>query len=205
MKMKEIMSKSRVIPVVVIEDLDDAVPLAQALVKGGLKVLEVTLRTPVAIDSIKLIKNQVKGAIVGSGTVVDLKTFKASVEVGVDFIVSPGTTDELLKAFASQPIPILPGVSTASEVMKLMNLGYDAMKFFPAEAAGGVNMIKSIGGPIPQVTFCPTGGINLNNAKAYLSLKNVTCVGGTWMLDKQLIADKKWTEISRLAQHASNL
>ena len=120
-------------------------------------------------------------------------------------MVSPGTTDELLNAVAKQSIPLLPGVNSPSEVMKLMSFGFTEMKFFPAEAAGGVNMLKSISGPLPQVTFCPTGGINLNNAKDYLTLNNVACIGGTWMLDKQLIKSKNWEEISRLAKQASEL
>ena len=201
----EIMQQSKVIPVVVINNLEDAVPLANALVDGGLNVLEITLRTSVAIEAIKQIKISIPNAIVGTGTVIDLNTFNASLEANVDFIVSPGTTDELLNAVAKQSIPLLPGVNSPSEVMKLLSLGFTEMKFFPAEAAGGVNMLKSIAGPLPQVTFCPTGGINLNNANDYLALSNVTCVGGTWMLDKQLIAEKNWNEISRLAKQASEL
>jgi len=201
----EIMQQSNVIPVVVIDHLEDAVPLANALINGGLNVLEITLRTPVAIEAIKQIKKSLPNAIVGTGTVIDLNTFNASLDANVDFMVSPGTTDELLNAVAKQSIPLLPGVNSPSEVMKLMSFGFTEMKFFPAEAAGGVNMLKSISGPLPQVTFCPTGGINLNNAKHYLSLNNVACIGGTWMLDKQLIKSKNWEEISRLAKQASEL
>jgi len=201
----EIMQQSKVIPVVVINHLEDAIPLANALVEGGLNVLEITLRTPIAIDAIKKIKESVANVIVGTGTVIDLNTFNASVKANVDFMVSPGSTDELLNAVSKQSIPLLPGVSSPSEVMKLMSLGFTEMKFFPAEAAGGINMLKSIAGPLPQVTFCPTGGINLNNAKSYLELDNVACVGGTWMLDKKLIASKNWDEITRLAKHASEL
>ena len=202
---KEIMNVSKVIPVVVIDNVEDAVPLANALIKGGLKVLEITLRTPVAIEAINLIKSQVEGAIVGTGTVIDLETLNASIEAQVDFMVSPGVTDELLNAVSKQSIPLLPGVNSPSEVMNLLSRGITAMKFFPAEAAGGVNMLKSIGGPLPQVTFCPTGGINLDNANSYLELSNVACVGGTWMLDKQLIKSKSWDEITRLAKQASEL
>ena len=199
------MNVSKVIPVVVIDNVEDAVPLANALIKGGLKVLEITLRTPVAIEAIKLIKSQVEGAIVGTGTVIDLETLNASIDAQVDFMVSPGVTDELLNAVSKQSIPLLPGVNSPSEVMNLLSRGITAMKFFPAEAAGGVNMLKSIGGPLPQVTFCPTGGINLDNANSYLELSNVACVGGTWMLDKQLIKSKSWDEITRLAKQASEL
>lgn len=201
----EIMQQSNVIPVVVIDHLEDALPLANALIDGGLNVLEITLRTPVAIEAIKQIKKSLPNVIVGTGTVIDLNTFNASVDANVDFMVSPGTTDELLNAVAKQSIPLLPGVNSPSEVMKLMSFGFTEMKFFPAEAAGGVNMLKSISGPLPQVTFCPTGGINLNNAKDYLTLNNVACIGGTWMLDKQLIKSKNWEEISRLAKQASEL
>ncbi|MFT6732820.1 MAG: 2-dehydro-3-deoxyphosphogluconate aldolase/(4S)-4-hydroxy-2-oxoglutarate aldolase [Polaribacter sp.] len=202
---KEIIQQSKVIPVVVIDNLEDAIPLANALIHGGLNVLEITLRTSVAIEAIKQIKKSVANAIVGTGTVINIETLNASIEAKADFMVSPGTTDELLNAVSKQSIPLLPGVNTPSEVMKLMSLGFKEMKFFPAESAGGINMLKSIGGPLPQVTFCPTGGINLNNAKNYLALDNVACVGGTWMLDNKLIALKNWDEITRLAKQASEL
>ena len=199
------MQQTRVIPVVVIEKIEDAVPLAIALVEGGLNVLEITLRTPVAIEAIKEMKQALPHSIIGSGTVIDIDTMQASLDAGVDFMVSPGTTTELLEAVAQNSAPLLPGASTPSEVMNLLSKGFEAMKFFPAVAAGGVNMLKSIGGPLPQVTFCPTGGINLANASEFLALPNVACVGGTWMLDKQLITDQNWSEITRLAKQASNL
>jgi len=205
MLVKEIMQKSRVIPVLVINKIEDAVPLATALVEGGLDVLEITLRTPGAIEAIGLIKQALPNAIVGSGTVINPSTLNDSLNAGVDFIVSPGTTAELLDEVHKTSAPLLPGASTPTEVMSLMAQGFDAMKFFPAEAAGGVSMLKSIGGPLPQVTFCPTGGINLSNAPQYLSLNNVACVGGTWMLDKKLIEQKNWSEICRLALQASQL
>jgi 2-dehydro-3-deoxyphosphogluconate aldolase/(4S)-4-hydroxy-2-oxoglutarate aldolase len=202
---KEILQQARVIPVVVIEKIENAVPLAKALFNGGLNVLEITLRTPVAAQAIINIKKAMPSCIIGSGTVIDLKTLQTSIDADVDFMVSPGTTDELLQAITKTSIPLLPGASTPSEVMNLMKHGFTAMKFFPAEASGGIEMLKSIGGPLPQVTFCPTGGINLTKASNYLSLKNVGCVGGTWMLDKQLIIDKNWNEITRLAKQASEL
>ena len=202
---KQIMQQTRIIPVVVINDIRDAVPLATALVDGGLKVLEITLRTPVAIEAITNIKQALPQAIVGSGTVIDSKTFDASLKAEVDFMVSPGSSSELLSAAQSNGAALLPGAITPSEVMNLLDNGFDAMKFFPAAAAGGTKMLKSIGGPLPQALFCPTGGINLQNANDYLSLTNVTCVGGTWMLDKQLIADKNWQAITKLAQQASEL
>ncbi len=205
MLVKDIMQKTQVIPVVVINQIEDAVPLAKALVDGGLEVLEITLRTPIAIEAIKQIKQALPNAIVGSGTVINPSTLNDSLNAGVDFIVSPGITAELLSEVQKTSAPFLPGASTPSEVMTLLAQGFNAMKFFPAEAAGGINMLKSIGGPLPQVTFCPTGGINLSNASDYLALNNVACVGGTWMLDKKLIEQKNWSEITRLASQASQL
>jgi len=205
MLVKDIIQKTQVIPVLVINKIEDAIPLANALVAGGLNVLEITLRTPIAIEAIKQIKQALPNAIVGSGTVIDPSTLNDSLNAGVDFIVSPGTNSELLAEVRKTSAPLLPGASTPSEVMNLMAHGFDAMKFFPAEAAGGVNMLKSIGGPLPQVTFCPTGGINVNNAAKYLALNNVACVGGTWMLVKELIEQKNWSEITRLASQASQL
>ena len=201
----EVIRSTHVIPVVVIEKIEDAVPLANALVSGGLNVLEITLRTPAAIEAIKEIKRNVSGALVGSGTVIDSTTLDSSMQAGVDFLVSPGITSELLTAAKQNNAPLLPGAATASEVMNLLQHGFSALKFFPAEAAGGVSMLKSFGGPLPQATFCPTGGISLNNASDYLALDNVACVGGTWMLDKQLIADKNWNAITELAKQASML
>ena len=200
MKMSEILTLSPVIPVMVIEDLNDAVPLAEALVEGGLKVLEITLRTSAALDAIKAIKSSVNGAIVGSGTVINQQTFQASLDAGVDFMVSPGMSANLLEAVLAENVKMLPGASTPSEAMNLLEAGFNCQKFFPAEASGGTNLLKSIDGPLPQITFCPTGGISMANAKSYLSLSNVACVGGSWMLDKQLIKDKNWHQITLLCQ-----
>ena len=205
MSIEQILSSAPVVPVVVIDNLEDAAPLAQALYNGGLKALEVTLRTPVAAQAVKIMKETVPGAYVGTGTVVDKATFEASVAAGADFMVSPGVNDELLALAKGTDIPFLPGAATPSEVMKLASHGFKFLKFFPAEAAGGVPMLKSIGGPLPQVTFCPTGGISLDSAPKYLALKNVICVGGTWMLDKQLIANKDWQAIEALAKQASEV
>ncbi|MCO7198444.1 bifunctional 4-hydroxy-2-oxoglutarate aldolase/2-dehydro-3-deoxy-phosphogluconate aldolase [Pseudoalteromonas sp. OANN1] len=205
MSIKEILSAAPVVPVIVIDNLEDAVPLATALFNGGLKALEVTLRTPVAAQAVKDIKAALPDAYVGTGTVVDKATFNASVEAGADFMVSPGVNDELLALAKSSSIPFLPGAATPSEVMKLASHGFEFLKFFPAEAAGGAPMLKSIGGPIPQVKFCPTGGISLATAPKYLALDNVVCVGGTWMLDKALIANKDWQAIEALAKQASEV
>ncbi|QTH72833.1 bifunctional 4-hydroxy-2-oxoglutarate aldolase/2-dehydro-3-deoxy-phosphogluconate aldolase [Pseudoalteromonas xiamenensis] len=205
MNIEAILSSAPVVPVVVIDNLDDAAPLAKALYAGGLRALEITLRTPVAAEAVKLMKQAVPEAFVGTGTVVDKATFDASVEAGADFMVSPGVTDELIALAKSTDIPFLPGAATPSEVMRLASHGFKFLKFFPAEAAGGAPMLKSIGGPLPHVKFCPTGGITLESAPKYLSLSNVVCVGGTWMVDKQLIANKDWQAIEALAKQASQI
>ena len=201
----DVMTTSPVMPVMVINQLDLAVPLAQALVAGGLKVLEITLRTPVALEAIRRIKAEVPGAIVGAGTIINTSTLDQALAAGAEFIVSPGVTDNLLAAALSSGIPILPGVVTPSEVMHLLEKGLTAMKFFPAEAAGGIPMLKSIGGPLPQVIFCPTGGVTPKNAPDYLALSNVACVGGSWMAPADLVDAGDWTEITRRASQASAL
>jgi 2-dehydro-3-deoxyphosphogluconate aldolase/(4S)-4-hydroxy-2-oxoglutarate aldolase len=205
MSIENILTSAPVVPVVVIENLEDAVPLAKALYNGGLKALEITLRTPVAAEAVKLMKEAVPEAYVGTGTVIDKSTFEASVAAGADFMVSPGVNDELLALAKESDIPFLPGAATPSEVMNLASHGFKFLKFFPAEAAGGAPMLKSIGGPLPQVKFCPTGGISLATAPKYLALNNVVCVGGTWMLDKELIANKDWQAIEALAKQASEV
>lgn len=205
MSIENILTSAPVVPVVVIENLEDAVPLAKALFNGGLKALEITLRTPVAAEAVKLMKEAVPEAYVGTGTVIDKATFEASVAAGADFMVSPGVNDELLALAKESDIPFLPGAATPSEVMNLASHGFKFLKFFPAEAAGGAPMLKSIGGPLPQVKFCPTGGISLETAPKYLALDNVVCVGGTWMLDKELIANKDWQAIEALAKQASEV
>ncbi|MCF6204128.1 MAG: bifunctional 4-hydroxy-2-oxoglutarate aldolase/2-dehydro-3-deoxy-phosphogluconate aldolase [Methylococcaceae bacterium] len=202
---KDIMNTSPVIPVMVINKLEHAVPLANALVEGGLKVLEITLRTPVALEAIKKIKAEVPNAIVGAGTVINLETLNQVIDAGSEFIVSPGVTDKLIDAALKSGTPILPGIVTPSEVMNLLEKGITEMKFFPAEAAGGIPMVKSIGGPLPQVTFCPTGGVSPNNAADYLALKNVACVGGSWMAPANLVDEENWDEIKRLTVEALNI
>lgn len=201
----KILNRCPVIPVIVIDNIEDAIPLASALIEGGLDVLEVTLRTPVAIEAVSQIKAAFPDSFVGTGTVTNLETLEASIKVGADFMVSPGATPSLIRAAKSAGVKLLPGAATPSEAMSLLEEGFTCQKFFPAEAAGGVKMLKSIGGPLPQITFCPTGGISINNAANYLALPNVACVGGTWMLDKQLIKDKDWAAITQLARHASQL
>ncbi|MEY4718869.1 MAG: hypothetical protein RL563_1487 [Pseudomonadota bacterium] len=202
---QQVMTTSPVMPVMVINNLEQAVPLAQALVAGGLKVLEITLRTPVALDAIRRIKAEVPGAIVGAGTIINVQTLNQAIDAGAEFIVSPGVTDKLLDAALATQVPLLPGVATSSEVMRLLERGIHAMKFFPAEAAGGIPMLKSFAGPLPQVTFCPTGGVNPKNAPAYLALSNVSCVGGSWMAPAELVDAGDWEEITRRASEASSL
>jgi 2-dehydro-3-deoxyphosphogluconate aldolase/(4S)-4-hydroxy-2-oxoglutarate aldolase len=202
---EKIMTTSPVIPVIVIEDIEDAVPMAQALVNGGLKVLEVTLRTDCGLEAITRIKKEVPGAIVGAGTVITPKDLRDAVAAGSEFLVSPGSTPELIDAALEQSVPLLPGVSTPSEAMNLLSRGISYMKFFPAEAAGGIPMLKSIAGPLPQIKFCPTGGINEKIAPNYLALDNVLCIGGTWMLDKAIVQAKDWATVEAKAKKASQL
>ena len=191
-----------VMPVMVIENLEDAVPLAKALVAGGIKVLEITLRTPVAMEAIKQISEQVEGAIVGAGTIITPEQLKAVEEAGAVFAISPGLTPKLLEAATSGNIALIPGISTISELMQGMEYGLSSFKFFPAAAAGGIPMLKGIAGPIPQVTFCPTGGISPDNYNDYLALKNVACVGGSWLAPADAVKNKEWDKITALAKAA---
>ena len=202
---EQIMLTSPVIPVIVINDLDDAVPLAQALVNGGLKVLEVTLRTDLGLQAITKIKQAIPEAIVGAGTVITPTDVEKSVAAGAEFLVSPGCTGALIDAALDNSVPLLPGVATPSEAMTLLGRGIAHMKFFPAQAAGGIPMLKSIAGPLPQLKFCPTGGITEANAPDFLALANVLCVGGTWMLDKALIEARDWAGIEQKARAAAQL
>ncbi|MFF5634608.1 bifunctional 4-hydroxy-2-oxoglutarate aldolase/2-dehydro-3-deoxy-phosphogluconate aldolase [Streptomyces sp. NPDC012825] len=194
-----------VVPVVVIEDAADAVPLARALVAGGLPLIEVTLRTPAALDALRAVADGVPEAVVGAGTVVSAAGVADAVGAGARFLVSPGWTGRLLGAMRESGVPFLPGVSTASEVVALLERGVDAMKFFPAEAAGGVPYLKSLAGPLPQARFCPTGGVSAASAPAYLALPNVGCVGGTWMLPPDALAARDWARVESLARGAAAL
>ncbi|WP_121746715.1 bifunctional 4-hydroxy-2-oxoglutarate aldolase/2-dehydro-3-deoxy-phosphogluconate aldolase [Streptomyces sp. E2N166] len=194
-----------VVPVVVVDDLADAVPLARALVAGGLPAIEVTLRTPVALDAIRAIAGEVPGAVVGAGTVITPGQVGDVVAAGARFLVSPGWTDVLLEAMRASGVPFLPGVSTTSEVVALLERGVREMKFFPAEAAGGTAYLKALAAPLPQARFCPTGGIGPASAPEYLALPNVGCVGGSWMLPKDAVADRDWGRVERLAREAAGL
>ncbi|MEU0244905.1 bifunctional 4-hydroxy-2-oxoglutarate aldolase/2-dehydro-3-deoxy-phosphogluconate aldolase [Streptomyces sp. NPDC006235] len=194
-----------VVPVVVIEDAGDAVPLARALVAGGLPAIEVTLRTPAALEAIRRIAGQVPEAVVGAGTVITAEQVADTVAAGARFLVSPGWTDVLLEAMRGSGVPFLPGVSTTSEVVALLERGVREMKFFPAEAAGGTAYLKSLAGPLPQARFCPTGGIGPASAPDYLGLPNVACVGGSWMLPQDAVAARDWGRIEVLAREAAAL
>ena len=185
-----------------INDVEKAVPLAKALMEGGIKVLEVTLRTPAAIDVIKRIAQEVPDSLIGAGTVTNAQQLKAVVEAGAKFAISPGMTADLLKAGMDSEIPLIPGISSTSDLMKGKDAGYTHMKFFPAEASGGVKAIKSISGPFPDVTFCPTGGIGPNNYNDYLALNNVKCVGGSWLAPDDAIESGDWARITQLAKEA---
>lgn len=194
-----------VIPVVVVEDLADAVPLARALVAGGLPAIEVTLRTPVALDAIRAIADGVPDAVVGVGTVISPAQVSDALAAGARFLVSPGWTDVLLESMRASGVPFLPGVSTTSEVVALLERGVSEMKFFPAEAAGGAAYLKALAGPLPQARFCPTGGVGPANAPEYLALPNVACVGGSWMLPADAIAAGDWDRVEKLAREAASL
>ncbi|MFK4146627.1 bifunctional 4-hydroxy-2-oxoglutarate aldolase/2-dehydro-3-deoxy-phosphogluconate aldolase [Streptomyces sp. NPDC004065] len=194
-----------VLPVVVLHDVAHAVPLARALVAGGLPAVEVTLRTPVAPEAIRAIAAEVPDAVVGAGTVIGPAQVDTAVDAGARFLVSPGWTDLLLEAMRACGRPFLPGVSTASEVVALLERGVREMKFFPAQAAGGTAYLESLAGPLPQARFCPTGGIGPDVAPAYLSLPNVGCVGGSWMVPPDAVAGRDWARIERLARAAAGL
>lgn len=193
-----------VIPVLVIEDIAHALPLAQALVAGGLPVLEVTLRTECALEAIAAMAG-VEGAVVGAGTVLNAQQMEAAAQAGARFAVSPGATPALIDAARVHDMPLLPGAQTCSEVIALLEQGYTVQKFFPAESIGGASALKSIGGPLPQVTFCPTGGISVTRAPDYLSLPNVACVGGSWIAPKDAMMRGDWQAITDLARAASQL
>jgi len=199
---EEIFAAGPVLPVLVINDVEKAVPLAKALMEGGIKVLEVTLRTPAAIDVIKRIAQEVPDSLIGAGTVTNAQQLKAVVEAGAKFAISPGMTADLLKAGMDSEIPLIPGISSTSDLMKGKDAGYTHMKFFPAEASGGVKAIKSISGPFPDVTFCPTGGIGPDNYNDYLALNNVKCVGGSWLAPDDAIESGDWARITQLAKEA---
>ncbi|GAA4096399.1 MULTISPECIES: bifunctional 4-hydroxy-2-oxoglutarate aldolase/2-dehydro-3-deoxy-phosphogluconate aldolase [Actinomadura] len=205
MRTEELFDLAPVVPVVVLDDPDAAVPLARALVAGGLPVIEVTLRTAAALAAIERIAAEVPDAVVGAGTIVRPEDAVRAAEAGARFLVSPGCTDRLREAMAATGLAVLPGVSSASEAMALLEHGITAMKFFPAEAAGGAAYLKALGGPLPQVRFCPTGGVTTDNASRYLALPNVGCVGGTWLTPADAVRAGDWDRIEELAAKAAAL
>ncbi|MEL6517339.1 MAG: bifunctional 4-hydroxy-2-oxoglutarate aldolase/2-dehydro-3-deoxy-phosphogluconate aldolase [Pseudomonadota bacterium] len=200
----DICNAAPVIPVLVLDNTGSAAPLATALVAGGLPVLEVTLRTPAALDVIAEMA-KVAGGIVGAGTLLTPEDVAAAKAAGATFGVSPGATDRLLAACEDHGLPLLPGAATATEVMRLMERGYTTQKFFPAEASGGAPALKAIAAPLPKVTFCPTGGIDIAKARGYLALPNVRCVGGSWVAPKEMVAAADWAGIEALAAKAAGL
>lgn len=202
MTAETVLKQSPVVPVIVVKKLEQAVPLAKALVEGGIKVLEVTLRTECAIDAIRLIAQEVPEAIVGAGTVINAKQLMEVSQAGAQFAISPGLTDELLAAAVQGNIPLIPGISTVSELMLGMNYGLKEFKFFPAEANGGVKALKAIAGPFSQVKFCPTGGISLANYREYLALDSVLCIGGSWLVPEDALNSGNYEKITQLAQEA---
>ena len=199
---KDIFAAGPIVPVLVINKVEEALPIAEALLAANVKVLEVTLRTPAALDVISIIAKELPEAIIGSGTVTNRQQLQQSYDAGAKFAISPGLTKDLLQAGNEGNIALIPGISSISELMDGADYGYDHLKFFPAEASGGVNAIKSIGGPFPDIRFCPTGGINLKNVRDYLALPNVACCGGSWLVSSDIVRDKNWSQITMLANQA---
>ena len=201
----DIMEAQPVIPVLRIARVEDAAPLARALARGGLPAIEITLRTPAALDAIRAVAAEVPEAIVGAGTILDARQFEEATAAGTRFVVSPGFTPGLAGAAAASGTPLLPGAITPGEIMAAREAGYSLMKFFPAEQAGGIAFLKALASPFAGIRFCPTGGIGAANAADYLALENVVCVGGSWVAPDALVAAGKWDEIAALAQEAASL
>lgn len=202
---KDIFNASPVVPVMVIKDINDAVPMAKALLAGGIRVFEITLRTDVALEAIKVISEAVPEAIVGAGTVINVEQYDAVVAAGAKFAISPGATEKLLEHGAKGDIALIPGTATPSDMMKALELGYDHLKFFPAEINGGAAALKAISAPLPQLRFCPTGGVSAKNVEDYLAVDCVATVGGSWMLPNDVIAAKDWAKITELSKQAVEL
>lgn len=203
MQIDAIIERASVIPVLEVETLASAAPLARALRKGGLSVIELTLRTPCALDAVKAMKDAAPDLIVGMGTIRTQKDIERALAAGAEFLVSPGAPPDLLAAFSEAGAPALPGVATASEAMSAYRAGFHAMKFFPAEPAGGLAYLKALAGPLPDILFCPTGGISAERAPDYLALANVACVGGSWVAPRRAIAAGQWDTIEANAARAA--
>ncbi|GAA6806380.1 bifunctional 4-hydroxy-2-oxoglutarate aldolase/2-dehydro-3-deoxy-phosphogluconate aldolase [Helicobacter pylori] len=201
-KIIEVLQISPIIPVVVIEDIKDAVPLAQSLVEGGIHIIEVTLRSSCALEAIELIAKNVPRMRVGAGTILNPTQLEQAQNRGAEFLISPGLTIKLLEHAKKKDMPLIPGVSSSSEVMQALELGYSTLKFFPAEYCGGVKLLNAFNGPFKGVKFCPTGGISIDNMHSYLSLENVLCVGGSWLTPKNLIQNKEWDKITEICKRS---
>ena len=200
---REIMGVSKIIPVMSVNSVEESLRLCEALIEGGISIFEITLRTPCAMDAIRAVAKEFPNATTGAGTVLNAEQFQMVEDTGAHFAIAPGLTESLSKY--KNAIPLLPGVATASEIMQAKEWGYDAFKLFPANIVGGIDALKSFGAPFGDVVFCPTGGINAGNAKEYLALKNVLCVGGSWIVPSDAIAAKNFTEITRLTREALRL
>ncbi|WP_154482890.1 bifunctional 4-hydroxy-2-oxoglutarate aldolase/2-dehydro-3-deoxy-phosphogluconate aldolase [Helicobacter pylori] len=198
----EVLQISPIIPVVVIENIKDAVPLAQSLVEGGIHIIEVTLRSSCALEAIELIAKNVPKMRVGVGTILNPTQLEQAQNRGAEFLISPGLTIKLLEYAKKKDMPLIPGVSSSSEVMQALELGYNALKFFPAEYCGGVKLLNAFNGPFKGVKFCPTGGISADNMHSYLNLENVLCVGGSWLTPKHLIQNKEWDKITEICKRS---
>ncbi|RKV02508.1 keto-deoxy-phosphogluconate aldolase [Helicobacter pylori] len=201
-KIIEVLQISPIVPVVVIENIKDAVPLAQSLIEGGIPIIEVTLRSSCALEAIELIAKNVPKMRVGAGTILNLTQLEQAQNRGAEFLISPGLTIKLLEHAKKKDMPLIPGVSSSSEVMQALELGYSALKFFPAEYCGGVKLLNAFNGPFKGVKFCPTGGISADNMRSYLALENVVCVGGSWLTPKDLIQNKEWDKITEICKRA---
>ncbi|WP_154421581.1 bifunctional 4-hydroxy-2-oxoglutarate aldolase/2-dehydro-3-deoxy-phosphogluconate aldolase [Helicobacter pylori] len=201
-KIIEVLQISPIVPVVVIENIKDAVPLAQSLVEGGIQIIEVTLRSSCALEAIELIAKNVPKMRVGAGTILNPTQLEQAQNRGAEFLISPGLTIKLLEYAKKKDMPLIPGVSSSSEVMQALELGYNALKFFPAEYCGGVKLLNAFNGPFKGVKFCPTGGISADNMRSYLNLENVLCVGGSWLTPKHLIQNKEWDKITEICKRS---
>ncbi|MGL2895937.1 bifunctional 4-hydroxy-2-oxoglutarate aldolase/2-dehydro-3-deoxy-phosphogluconate aldolase [Helicobacter pylori] len=201
-KIIEVLQISPIVPVVVVENIKDAVPLAQSLIEGGIPIIEVTLRSSCALEAIELIAKNVPKMHVGAGTILNPTQLEQAQNRGAEFLISPGLTIKLLEHAKKKDMPLIPGVSSSSEVMQALELGYNALKFFPAEYCGGVKLLNAFNGPFKGVKFCPTGGISADNMHSYLNLENVLCVGGSWLTPKDLIQNKEWDKITEICKRA---
>ncbi|NHB02028.1 bifunctional 4-hydroxy-2-oxoglutarate aldolase/2-dehydro-3-deoxy-phosphogluconate aldolase [Helicobacter pylori] len=199
-KIIEVLQISPIVPVVVIENIKDAVPLAQSLIEGGIPIIEVTLRSSCALEAIELIAKNVPKMRVGAGTILNSAQLEQAQNRGAEFLISPGLTIKLLEHAKKKDMPLIPGVSSSSEVMQALEWGYHALKFFPAEYCGGVKLLNAFNGPFKGVKFCPTGGVSVDNMRSYLNLENVVCVGGSWLTPKDLVQNKEWDKITEICK-----